>query len=149
MLTNPRERKMAPPMTFAVWLRSDVETPSENSSAPTMRKSDAKKGTMVSRIVGPVWGKRSPTALIVFGSVTHGNLRGHFSQNRRRVRFFHFSAAAASGIRASLDCALDYPHLTPAATVLTPENLMFGHYHEYLTRSTEYWQIRPFACFKS
>jgi len=37
-------------------------------------------------------------SLIVFGSLTDENLRSHFSQNRRGVRFFHFSAAAAPGI---------------------------------------------------
>jgi hypothetical protein len=31
-LTNPRERKIAPPMSFAVWLGSDVEKPSYNSA---------------------------------------------------------------------------------------------------------------------
>jgi hypothetical protein len=81
-----------------VWFRSDVEKPSYNSTAPAMRKRNAKKGTIVPHIVIPLRAKTCPMSLIVFDSLTDKNLRSHFSQNRRRVRFFHFSAAAASGI---------------------------------------------------
>src|SRR6267154_964441 len=56
-VTNPSEIKVAPPIIFAVCIRSDVESPSYNSTAPTTRKRNARKGAIVSSDVSSRPGK--------------------------------------------------------------------------------------------
>jgi len=86
-------------MTFAVWVRSDVERPSYKSIAPAVRKRKARKGTIVSQIVIPSSEKTRPMFLIVFGCLSDENVRSNCSQNRQRVRFFHYRITAAPGVR--------------------------------------------------
>src|SRR5207237_10728967 len=42
MVTNPRAKNRAPPMTLAVWDTSETETASQRSTAPSKREASAK-----------------------------------------------------------------------------------------------------------